>query len=130
MVFRADSLPLEAFRNLTTAESLSLPDGEYTVSVTLGGGSGRAGVQSPCRLWIENDTAKAEIIWSSANYDYMIVNGEKISTEISDGHAVCIIPVAAFDRALAVTADTTAMSQPHEIASTLLFDASTITPAS
>ena len=130
LVFRADSLPLEAFRNLTTAESLSLPDGEYTVSVTLGGGSGRAGVQSPCRLWIENDTAKAEIIWSSANYDYMIVNGEKISTEISDGHAVCIIPVAAFDRALAVTADTTAMSQPHEIAYTLLFDASTIAPAS
>ena len=130
LVFRADSLPLEAFRNLTTAESLQLENGDYTVSVTLSGGSGRAGIQSPCRLWIADGSAKAEIVWSSANYDYMIVNGEKILTEIRDGHSVCVIPVTVFDRALKVVADTTAMSKPHEIDYTLFFDASTIAPAS
>jgi iron complex transport system substrate-binding protein len=129
LVFRADSLPLEAYRDLTTAESLHLADGAYTVSVTLGGGSGRARVRTPCRLWVEDGAASAEIVWGSANYDYMIVNGEKILTEIIDGHSTCVIPVAAFDRALAVIADTTAMSQPHEIAYTLFFDASTIAAA-
>ena len=130
LVFRADSLPLEAFRSLTTAESLQLENGDYTVSVTLSGGSGRAGIQSPCRLQVEDGSAKAEIVWSSANYDYMIVNGEKILTQIRDGHSVCVIPVTVFDRAFKVVADTTAMSKPHEIDYTLFFDASTIAPAS
>ena len=98
--------------------------------MTLGGGSGRAGVQSPCRLWVEDGAAAAEIVWSSPNYDYMIVDGEKINTQVVDGHSVCVIPAAAFDRVLRVVADTTAMSQPHEIAYTLCFDSSTLTPAS
>ena len=129
LVFRADSLPPDAFRNLTTAESLQLENGAYTVSVTLGGGSGRASIQSPCRLWVEDGSAKAEIVWSSANYDYMIVDGETIITEIRDGYSTCVIPVTAFDRALKVIADTTAMSKPHEIDYTLFFDVSTIVPA-
>lgn len=129
LLFRADSLPSGAFRTLTTAESLGLADGEYTVGVTLGGGSGRASVQSPCRLQVENGKASAEIVWGSKNYDYMKVNGERIDAEIRDGHSVCIIPVAAFDRTLAVIADTVAMSTPHEIDYTLCFDSASIIPA-
>ncbi|MBR0171786.1 MAG: hypothetical protein IJQ21_03240 [Lachnospiraceae bacterium] len=128
IVFRADSLPLSAFADGTfeTADSLGIADGTYTVDVTLTGGTGRAGVQSPCRLFVENGTATAEIIWSSDNYDYMKVDGEQIMTEIVDGHSVCVIPVAAFNHPLAVIADTTAMSTPHEIDYTLTFDASTL----
>ena len=129
LVFRSDSLPPEAFRSLTTAASLGLPDGAYTVDVTISGGSGRAGVSSPARAWVQNGVMTAEIVWSSANYDYMRVNGEQINTEIVDGHSVCVIPVAALDRPLAVTADTTAMNQPHEIAYTLAFDAASIREA-
>lgn len=128
LVFRSDSLPLAAFKNLTTAASLGLADGQYTVQVTLGGGSGRASVQSPARLWIENGAATAEIVWSSANYDYMKADGEKYLAEIADGHSVFVIPVAAFDRPLGVIADTTAMSQPHEIDYTLTFASATIAP--
>ena len=131
LLFRADSLPESAFRGgvLVTAESIGLADGDYTVSVTLGGGSGRASVQSPCRLWIREGKAEAEIVWGSANYDYMKVDGGQIPAEIRDGRSVCVIPVAAFDRALAVIADTTAMSRPHEIEYTLRFDAASIAPA-
>ena len=96
------------------------------MAVTLAGGSGKASVASPARLTVENGRASAEIIWSSANYDYMKVDGQQILTEIADGHSVCLIPVAAFDRALSVVADTTAMSQPHEIEYTLYFDAASI----
>lgn len=128
LVFRSASLPLSAFKNVTTAASLGLADGQYTVSVALGGGSGRASVQSPAKLWIENGTATAEIVWSSANYDYMKVDGVQFDAEIADGHSTFAIPVAAFDRPLGVIADTTAMSQPHEIEYTLTFDAATIAP--
>ena len=131
LLFRADSLPVDAFRAgfFTTAESLGLADGDYSVEVTLGGGSGRASVQSPCRLRVENGVCTAEIVWGSANYDYMIVDGEKLPAELRDGHSVCVIPVAAFDRALGVIADTTAMSQPHEIEYTLRFNSATVKAA-
>ena len=131
LVFRADSLPTEAFREgfLATPASLGLKDGSYRAAVTLSGGSGRASVQSPCLLKITDGAAEAEIVWSSDNYDYVIVDGTKILTEIRDGKSVCVIPVAAFDCALNVTADTTAMSRPHEIDYTLRFDSATVTPA-
>lgn len=129
LVFRSDSLPLEAFKTLATAESLGLLDGTYTVAVTLAGGSGKASVQSPAKLAVDNGKAMVEIIWSSANYDYMLVNGERYDTAIADGHSTFTIPVAAFDRPLAVIADTTAMSQPYEIAYTFNFNSGSIGPA-
>lgn len=49
LLFRADSLPQDAFLEArgTSAADLLLDDGEYTVDVTLAGGSGRASVESP-----------------------------------------------------------------------------------
>ncbi len=128
LVFRSDSLPDEAFteRETVTAESLGLADGAYTVDVTLSGGSGRASVDSPAKLTVENGTAYAEIIWSSSNYDYMIVDGEKIMPESTEGNSTFIIPVLYFNRDMPVLADTTAMSTPYEIEYTLYFDAESI----
>ena len=136
LVFRADSLPLSAFREgvVLTPAGLDLEDGVYTAEVTLRGGSGRASVQSPARLTLKGSgtpeaAATAELVWNSANYDYMLVDGEKYLAEIVDGHSVFEIPVSCFDRNLAVTADTTAMSQPHEIDYTLHFDSASLAPA-
>lgn len=60
LVFRADSLPTDAFAEgvVTTAEDLSLADGAYQVDVTLEGGSGRASVESPARMTVENGKVK------------------------------------------------------------------------
>ncbi len=129
LVFRADSLPLSAFDEslITTVESLALEDGLYTAEVTLKGGSGRAMVESPTQIRIENGQAFATIIWGSSNYDYMKVDGEKYLQTNTEGNSTFEIPVNAFDWNLAVTADTVAMSQPHEIDYTLYFDSTTIT---
>ena len=126
LVFRADSLPAEAFTDLTTTESLDLADGEYTVNVSLTGGSGRASVQSPAKLKVEGGKAIAEIVWSSNKYDYMVVDGEKYLPVSTEEFSVFEIPVLFFDREMPVKADTTAMSQPHEIEYTLNFEAKTI----
>lgn len=126
LVFRADSLPLEAFASLTTAETLALADGDYTVAVTLAGGSGRASVESPAELTVNGGACTAKIVWGSSNYDYMKVDGEQLLPVNTEGNSTFLIPVAAFDHPLAVIADTTAMSQPHEIDYTLLFDSASI----
>ena len=60
-----------------TAEELKLEDGDYTVEVALEGGSGKATVESPAEMKISDGKVMATITWSSPNYDYMIVDGEK-----------------------------------------------------
>lgn len=129
IVFRADSLPDEAFAEsrYVTAADLGLADGEYSVEVTLEGGSGKASVESPATVTVTGGEASARIVWSSDKYDYMLVDGEKYLPEITDGHSVFEIPVIGFDYKMPVSADTTAMSVPYEIEYTLRFDSSTLT---
>ena len=104
-------------------------DGSYTCAVTLEGGSGRATVDSPAALNVADGTMTATIVWSSPNYDYMLIDGEKYLPVNADGNSTFEIPVAALDTALAVTADTVAMSTPHEIDYTLTFDSTTLAAA-
>ena len=96
-------------------------DGNYTAAVVLEGGSGRATVESPAALTVAEGKMTATIVWSSPNYDYMIVDGEKYLPTNTEGNSTFEIPVAALDTPLAVTADTVAMSKPHEIEYTLTF---------
>ena len=96
-------------------------DGEYSVNVTLEGGSGRATVESPAALTVADGRMTATIVWSSPNYDYMLVDGEKYLPTNTEGNSTFEIPVAALGTPLAVTADTVAMSTPHEIEYTLTF---------
>lgn len=105
-------------------------DGSYQIEVTLTGGTGRAWVESPAALRVEQGAMTAALVWSSPNYDYMLVDGERYEPEIIDGHSVFRVPVAALDRELEMTADTVAMSTPHEIVYTLYFDSSTLEEAS
>ncbi|MDO4807219.1 MAG: hypothetical protein Q4A07_08225 [Coriobacteriales bacterium] len=88
---------------------------EYLAEVTLEGGTGRASVTSPASVTIEGEQATVTIEWSSPHYDYMIVNGERYLPVNTEGNSMFQIPVLAFDEPFEVIADTTAMSQPHEI---------------
>ncbi|MBQ9347240.1 MAG: sirohydrochlorin cobaltochelatase, partial [Oscillibacter sp.] len=131
LVFRSASLPQDAMEaeTIVSAESPGLADGAYTAEVTLNGGSGRAAVASPAAVTVQDGVCTAEIAWNSPNYDYMVIDGQRYEPVNAEGDSVFRIPVASFDRPLTVTADTTAMSQPHEIEYTLLFHASTIREA-
>lgn len=108
------------------AAALHLEDGNYTAEVVLEGGSGKATVETPAVVKIQDQKAIAEIVFSSPNYDYMIVDGEKYEPVNDEGNSVFEIPVTAFDCKISVTADTVAMSTPHEIDYTLTFDSSTL----
>ena len=106
------------------AEAVETPaDGSYTCEVTLEGGSGRATVDSPAALTVADGKMTATIVWSSPNYDYMIVDGEKYLPTNTEGNSTFEIPVSALGVPLSVVADTVAMSTPHEIEYTLTFSA-------
>ena len=132
LVFRSDSLPLSAFADgvLMTPASLQLADGVYSVEVSLTGGSGKARVESPAHLTVSDGVCTAEIVWGSKNYDYMKVEGVQYFPINTEGNSAFEIPVTVFDRPMAVIADTVAMSQPHEISYSLLFDSSSLQPVS
>ena len=132
LLFRADSLPQDAFLEArgTSAADLKLDDGEYTVDVTLAGGSGRASVESPAKLTVSGGAFTVTIAWSSSNYDYMVVDGVQYDPVNTEGNSVFELPLTAFDTPVAVQADTTAMSQPYLIDYTLTFDSASVTSAS
>lgn len=99
-----------------------LEDGEYSIQVDLEGGSGKASVSSPTLMLVKNGRMYAQLQWSSSNYDYMIVDGEKFQNESEEGrNSVFTIPVTALDDKMEVIADTLAMGAPHEIDYTLTF---------
>ena len=102
--------------------------GDHTIEVDLEGGSGKSTITSPAQVKTHDDGSKTVLVeWSSPNYDYMLVGGEKYLPVSFEGeNSIFEIPVADFDEPLEVIADTVAMSKPHEIEYTLIFHSDTI----
>ena len=111
------------------AEPLSVDkeDGEYAIDVSMTGGSGKATVVSPTVFLVKDGKAYAKLQWSSSNYDYMIVDGEKYLPVNEDGgNSVFEITTLAVDEAMPVIEDTVAMGAPREIQYTLTFYSASI----
>ncbi len=103
-----------------------LADGTYHIDAVLTGGTGKAKIASPVQLVVKDGQITATLVWSSANYDYMKVDGVRYDAVIEDGHSVFAVPVASLEEPLPVVADTVAMSVPHEIEYTITFDPATL----
>ena len=109
-----------------TFDLSTVEDGSYTIELTMEGGSGRASIQSPTQLAIADGAATATLEWSSPNYDYMLVNGEKYLPVNTEGNSVFEVPVEALDAPLTMIGDTVAMSTPHEVEYTVTFHSDTL----
>lgn len=116
----------ETKQSAKSSAEIEVRDGTYFIEVSLSGGTGRASITSPAKITVSDKKATAAIEWSSPNFDYMIVNGEQYLPVSTEGNSVFEIPVVAFDEAMDVIADTTAMSRPYEIEYTLTFHSDTI----
>lgn len=127
LLFRADSLPLEAWKDeyLVTAGTLGLGDGVYACAVALTG-QGRATLQTPARLTVQDGVCAAEIVFSTAKIDYVIVNGEKYEPIRTEGGAAFEVPVAAFGIGLSIVADSTAIRPAVEVQYSMTFDETTL----
>lgn len=109
-----------------TFDLSTVEDGSYTIELTMEGGSGRASIQSPAQLAIADGAATATLEWSSPNYDYMLVNGEKYLPVNTEGNSVFEVPVEVLDAPLTMIGDTVAMSTPHEVEYTVTFHSDTL----
>lgn len=122
-------VPLLALVLIFTASigalAVKAEDIHRTIQVTLTGGTGRASITSPAFIEVSGDEVYATIEWSSPYYEYMIVGGEKYLPVNTDGNSTFEIPIV-LDEKMPVSAQTVAMSVPHEIDYTLFFDSSTI----
>lgn len=107
-----------------TIGDVQLSDGTYEIDLDFEGGSGKASITSPARVTISNGDAIATVEWSSPNYDYMLIDGEKYMPVNTEGNSVFEIPVI-LDEPMQVIGDTVAMSTPHEIEYTLTFHSQT-----
>ena len=117
----------ETDRSESPGVKMNMEDGEYSIQVDLEGGSGKAGVVSPTVLIVRDGRAFTRLQWSSSNYDYMIVDGEKYLPVNEEGmNSIFEIPILTMDEPVEVIADTTAMGTPHEVEYTLLFYADSI----
>ncbi|MCI7130967.1 MAG: iron transporter [Lachnospiraceae bacterium] len=114
--------------NAQKTDISSLADGSYTAELTFEGGSGKAQILSPALITAENGKVTATVEWSSPNYDYMIVDGEKYLPVNTEGNSVFEIPVAVFDEPITVIGDTVAMSKPHEVEYTITFHTESLYP--
>lgn len=121
VIFLAASLPASALSSegqRAVADSSvvrGLPNGVYTCTTTLSGGSGRASLTDPCQVTLNDGLGVARIEWSSQYYDYMIVGSTTYYPVNDGGDSVFEIPISGFDVPIDVVADTTALSQPYEI---------------
>lgn len=105
--------------------AIDLEDGDYQADVVKEGGTGKAEIESPAALRVADGKAILTVKWSSPHYDYMIVDGEKYepvnkdeladATDDSGVGSIFEIPIPVLNEPFTVTADTTAMSEPHEI---------------
>ena len=101
----SDPIPVESQEQTVT-------DGAYICQVTLSGGSGRATVESPAAVTVEGGKMTATIVWSSPNYEYMLVDDVRDEPIQTEGNSTFCIPIR-LDEDMAVSASTVAMSQPH-----------------
>ena len=116
--------PLEG--EMQTDNIPEIEDGTYTIDLSFEGGSGKAEVLSPATVIVSGEEVTATIRWSSPNYDYMLIDGEKYLPINTEGDSVFEIPVLFFDKPMNVIGDTVAMSTPHEIEYTLTFHSDTM----
>lgn len=98
----------------------SIADGTYPVEFTFEGGSGRGGVESISAELNGGKVSELYITMTSPNYDYCIYYDEQYVNSSEEGNSVFIVPFV--EESFLLTADTVAMSQPHEVDYTVTLD--------
>lgn len=105
-----------------SASAQANASGQQQVEVALSGGSGRASVESPALVEKADDGSYLlTLVWSSSNYDKMVVNDTEYLPVSTEGNSTFQIPVSSLTEDLPVQAETTAMSTPHMIDYVLTF---------
>ena len=99
----------------------------YLVEIGFEGGTGKAYIESPVEVTSVDGNLSAVFVWSSVNYDYMIVDGVRYDNENPGGPSTFTVSLDNITEPLNVIGDTVAMSTPHEIEYTITWGEKTVT---
>ena len=116
------------YGHIVEFKSASIPPDAFLpckIDVAMTGGTGKSSIGSPTELIYKGGANIAQIVWSSPNYTYMIVNGAKYLPVNAEGNSTFEIPVK-LDTDMTLVACTVAMSEPKEIEYVLHFDSESI----
>ena len=81
----------------------------------------------PLLLTVEEEGSFLTFTMSSPYYDYVIVEGERFEPLEPDGNSTFRVPFERLNEDFLFTADTTAMSEPHEIDYSVRIDLEALT---
>ena len=104
----------------------SLDDGLYSVEFTCEGGSGKGGVEAVEAEVEDGQITTLCVYMTSPYYDYCIYYGEQYKNATGEGNSSFDLPYV--EESFLLTADTLAMSQPHEIDYTVTLDLDSMKP--
>ena len=107
----------------------ALADGHYLVAGTITGGSGKASIESPVQLTVQNGQITARLVWSSRNYTWMEIAGKRYEALASEEFSTFEVPVS-LDQDIPFKAETVAMSKPHVVDYSLHLEADSLEAAS
>ena len=65
----------------------------YSVEISLEGGSGKATIQSPVTITEMDGQLSAKLVWTSKNYDYMIVGDVRNENENVGGDSTFTVDI-------------------------------------
>lgn len=108
-------------------EQVSSVKETYLIDIGFEGGTGKAYIESPVTVTSVDGDLSAVFVWSSVNYDYMIVNGVRYDNENPGGPSTFTVSLDNISEPLTVIGDTVAMSTPHEIEYTITWGEKTVT---
>ena len=97
----------------------------FWVDISMEGGSGRAYIESPVKVTSVDGDMSATLVWSSENYDYMVIGGVRYDNENPGGPSTFTVHIDSITEPLSVIGDTVVMSTPHEIEYTINWGEST-----
>lgn len=110
------------------SDAQSYQDGSYSVSVGCEGGSGRGGVRS-ADIVVSSGSYTVTFYMSSANYTRARINGGDEIPAVIGSVSSFTTALYDLDAAVSLSAETTAMSEPHWIDYTVTIDTSGIPAA-
>ena len=108
-------------------EQVSSVKETYLIDIGFEGGTGKAYIESPVEVTSVDGDLSAVFVWSSVNYDYMIVNGIRYDNENPGGPSTFTVSLDNITEPLTVIGDTVAMSTSHEIEYTITWGEKTVT---
>jgi len=94
----------EAAEQTAVHAPIDLKNATYTIEAMVTGDGDLGTIQTPTSIFVKDKKATVVLIWDTPDYDYIIVDGERIQAKSREGGSIFWVPVTAWDEAMELVA--------------------------